>query len=192
MAFRKNDTGYDNVINIGGSEEMAAENSKRLRNSSRLKARLLMILVTAVILFGACFYVYTRLRRFRGYKVVHSSDVVFDTNSKFIRFGDNILKYSQDGVSYIDSNGNNVWTAGINTTNPAIWLYLFPFTSAMVLPSGICSGVISTGVAIAGLAILIASSLGFIILAGKLYKMMALYKGNKVNIGKAIKMLAGK
>lgn len=118
MAFRKNDTGYDNVINIGGSEEMAAENSKRLRNSSRLKARLLMILVTAVILFGACFYVYTRLRRFRGYKVVHSSNVVFDTNSKFIRFGDNILKYSQDGVSYIDSNGNNVWTAGINTTNP--------------------------------------------------------------------------
>jgi ABC-type Na+ efflux pump permease subunit len=81
---------------------------------------------------------------------------------------------------------------GINTTNPAIWLYLFPFTSAMVLPSGICSGVISTGVAVAGLAILIASSLGLIILAGKLYKMMALYKGNKVNIGKAIKMLAGK
>ncbi len=118
MAFRKNDTGYDNVINIGGSQEMAAENSKRLGQSSRLKAKLLMVLVTAVVLFGACFYVYTRLRRFRGYKVVHSTEVVFDTNSKFIQFGDNLLKYSQDGVSYIDSNGNNVWTAGINTKNP--------------------------------------------------------------------------
>ncbi|MBQ1327349.1 MAG: hypothetical protein IIY49_04855 [Eubacterium sp.] len=118
MAFNKNDTGHDNVINIGGSEELAAENSRRLTRSSRLKTRLLIVLVTAVVLFGACFYVYKRLRRFRGYKVIHTTDVVFDTNSKFIQFGDNILKYSQDGVSYIDSNGNNVWTAGINTKNP--------------------------------------------------------------------------
>ena len=81
---------------------------------------------------------------------------------------------------------------GMNTTNPAIWLYLVPFTSAMVLPSGICSGIISTGVAAAGLGILVVCSLGLIILAGKLYKMMSLYKGNKVSLGKAIKMLAGK
>ena len=81
---------------------------------------------------------------------------------------------------------------GMNTTTPAIWLYLVPFTSAMVLPSGICSGIISTGVAAAGLGILVVCSLGLIILAGKLYKMMSLYKGNKVSLGKAIKMLAGK
>ncbi|MCR5226715.1 MAG: ABC transporter permease [Eubacterium sp.] len=81
---------------------------------------------------------------------------------------------------------------GMNTTNPALWLYLVPFTSAMVLPSGICSGIISTGVAVAGLVILVVCSLGLIILAGKLYKMMSLYKGNKVSLGKAIKMLAGK
>ena len=81
---------------------------------------------------------------------------------------------------------------GLNTTNVATWLYLVPFTAAMVLPSGICAGVISTGVAVAGLGIIIACSLIFIILAGKLYKMMSLYKGNNINIGKALKMLAGK
>ncbi|SEQ25061.1 ABC-type Na+ efflux pump, permease component [Lachnospiraceae bacterium NE2001] len=81
---------------------------------------------------------------------------------------------------------------GMNTTNPVTWLYLLPFTSAMVLPSGICSGVISTGLAAAGLAILVVCSVVFIILAGKLYKMMSLYKGNKVSISKALKMLAGK
>ena len=81
---------------------------------------------------------------------------------------------------------------GLNTTNVATWLYFIPFTSAMLLPSGICSGVISVGVGAAGLALLIACSLVFIVLAGKLYKMMALYKGNKVNITKALKMLAGK
>ena len=81
---------------------------------------------------------------------------------------------------------------GMNTTNVATWLYLVPFTSAMVLPSGISTGVISTGVAAAGLGILILSSLVLLILAGRLYKMMSLYKGNAVNIGKALKMLAGK
>ena len=81
---------------------------------------------------------------------------------------------------------------GLNTSNIITWLYLVPFTSAMVLPSGICSGVISTGLAVAGLGILIACSVGLIILAGKLYKMMSLYKGNPVNISKAIKMLCGK
>ena len=81
---------------------------------------------------------------------------------------------------------------GLNTKNIVTWIYLVPFTSAMVLPSGICSGVISTGLAAAGLGILIVCSVFFIILAGKLYKMMSLYKGNPVNISKAIKMLCGK
>ena len=81
---------------------------------------------------------------------------------------------------------------GISTSNVATWLYLVPFTSAMVLPSGICTGVISTGVAAAGLGILIICCVGLIILAGRLYKMMSLYKGNAVNISKALKMLAGK
>ena len=81
---------------------------------------------------------------------------------------------------------------GLNTTNVATWLYLLPFTSAMVLPSGISTGVISMGLGMAGLAILVVSSVLLIILAGRLYKMLALYKGNKVDISKAIKMLSGK
>jgi hypothetical protein len=62
----------------------------------------------------------------------------------------------------------------------------------MVLPSGICVGVVSVGTAIAGLAILVICSLLLLILAGKIYKMMSLYKGNAVNIGKALKMLVSK
>ncbi|MCR5213125.1 MAG: ABC transporter permease [Eubacterium sp.] len=80
---------------------------------------------------------------------------------------------------------------GIDTTNVMTWIYMVPFTSAMVLPAGICSGVISTSTALIGLLILIACSLIFIILAGKLYKMMSLYKGNPISLFKAIKMLAG-
>ena len=74
----------------------------------------------------------------------------------------------------------------------ATWLYILPLTSAMVLPAGICRGTVSIGIATVGLLILIVTSAILLILAGKLYVMMSLYKGNKVNIGKALKMLAGK
>ncbi|MCR5103258.1 MAG: ABC transporter permease [Eubacterium sp.] len=74
----------------------------------------------------------------------------------------------------------------------ATWLYLIPFTGAMVLPAGICTGTVSIGIGIAGLLILVIVSTVFIILAGKLYVMMSLYKGNKVSLSKALKMLAGR
>lgn len=81
---------------------------------------------------------------------------------------------------------------GISGGDIVTWIYLLPFTSAMVLPSGICSGMISLGLGLAGLAIMIVCSVLFLILAGKLYKMMSLYKGNHVNIRKALKMLMNK
>ena len=74
----------------------------------------------------------------------------------------------------------------------ADWLYLLPCTSAFVLPSGICTGIISIPLALAGLGIVVVTSGLLLFLAGKLYTMMSLYKGNKVDIVKAMKMLASK
>ena len=78
---------------------------------------------------------------------------------------------------------------GISATEVQNVLYLFPFSSAMLLPAGACLGIVSKGVAAAGLALTVACVAVFIVLAGKLYTMMSLYKGNKVSLGKALKML---
>ncbi|MBR6401962.1 MAG: ABC transporter permease [Eubacterium sp.] len=71
----------------------------------------------------------------------------------------------------------------------ATWLYLIPFTSTMVLPAGICTGTVSTTVGLGAILIMLVTSIIFLVLAGKLYVMMSLYKGNKVNLRKAFKML---
>ena len=71
----------------------------------------------------------------------------------------------------------------------ATWLYLLPFTSAMILPPQICAGTLDLGIGLAGLGIMVAATLLLIILAGKLYTMMALYKGKQVNIVTAFKMM---
>ncbi len=72
-----------------------------------------------------------------------------------------------------------------------VYLSVIPFTAAMVLPAKICTGTVSVGIAALGLGIMILTTVVFLIVAGKLYKMLALYKGNTIKIGKALKMLAG-
>ncbi|MBR1508822.1 MAG: ABC transporter permease [Eubacterium sp.] len=73
-----------------------------------------------------------------------------------------------------------------------MWQYLVPFTSVMVLPAGVCLSIVPTGIAIIGVLILLLSAVLMVALAGRLYKMMSLYKGNKVNIFKALKMMFSK
>ena len=82
---------------------------------------------------------------------------------------------------------------GLDSETVPTWLYLFPGTSAMMLPGAVCTGAISTGIAVAGLAIMVVCTVLLLVLAGKLYTMMALYSGKKVGFADAFKMLfAGK
>ncbi len=81
---------------------------------------------------------------------------------------------------------------GLKSTASAAWMYILPSTGAMLLPAGICSGTVATGIALTALAVMIVSTVLLIWLAGKLYIMMSLYKGNKVNLVKALKMLFNK
>ncbi|MCR5279925.1 MAG: ABC transporter permease [Lachnospiraceae bacterium] len=81
---------------------------------------------------------------------------------------------------------------GIKSTGASAWMYIFPGTGSMLLPAGICTGTVSNTVALISLVVMILSTVLLIFLAGKLYTMMALYKGNKVNLSKALKMLFGR
>ena len=57
------------------------------------------------------------------------------------------------------------------------------------MPSKLCLGAVELSDAIISLVIMIAATLAIVIAAGRVYKMMSLYKGNNVKIGKALKML---
>jgi len=81
-----------------------------------------------------------------------------------------------------------VMAKGMGETVPA-WMCLCPFTAAMALPGAAAGGSVSLLVSVLGLLIMTACSILFVYLAGKMYKMMALYKGNNVNYGKAFRML---
>ena len=67
---------------------------------------------------GTVYYVYTHVREFQGYKVLLSTDTIYEPNAEYTEFGGNLLKYTPEGVSYIDANGNVVWTAGADMKVP--------------------------------------------------------------------------
>jgi ABC-type Na+ efflux pump permease subunit len=76
---------------------------------------------------------------------------------------------------------------GMNATTTKTWMLLVPFTGAMVMPANVSLGNVSWVVIACGLVIYVLSIMVLVYMAGKIYKMMSLYKGNKLSIGDVLK-----
>ena len=74
----------------------------------------------------------------------------------------------------------------------AKWLDFVPFTSILVTPSRIMLGEVSLGMGFVSLLLVLIVSVLCLLLAGKVYRMMALYKGTPPTPAKLMKMLKEK
>lgn len=107
----------NNVIYVESDPELAAKNSERQHDLERKKrTRMLFVLLLAVL--AAILIVSFRFKRYRGYRIVESVATDYENTSQYIGYADNLLKYTAAGVSYINSNGDTVWTAGVNMNSP--------------------------------------------------------------------------
>ena len=70
-----------------------------------------------------------------------------------------------------------------------VWLNWVPFTAVLVVPGQILIGSVNTAAGMGILAVVLAASLIVILLAGKVYSAMALYKGNLLTPGRIVKMM---
>lgn len=89
----------------------------------------------------------------------------------------------------------SLWAGGVGLGSEeaaAAWIYWIPFTSVLTLPGRLMLGEISPVVGIGSLAVSVAAAVVFLILAAKIYKMMALYKGNPPTPAKLFQMLREK
>ena len=107
-----------NIIRVGGDPELTAENISRFKRRRAGKARLFVLLLVLLLAGGVAYYVYTTIREFKGYKVINSSDTTYEANAEYTEFGGNLLKYTPEGISYINANGDVVWTAGADLKIP--------------------------------------------------------------------------
>ena len=117
-----------NIIELkqeGASEEASEEPAEELAEGKRVKKnrnrqirrRTFLVLLLCVAVIGGIL-VYQYNSRYKGYRILNSSETGYENTANYIRFADNLLKYTPDGVSCISSDGDVVWTTGIDMKMP--------------------------------------------------------------------------
>ncbi len=107
----------DNVVYVNGSEETQEHNKRVQREISRRKKIVFFTVLIVAAVAGIVIYVMLH-KEYKGYKVVKSAETNYENTASYVQFAGNLLKYTPDGVSYINANGDTVWSAGINMLMP--------------------------------------------------------------------------
>lgn len=116
MRKKKQNT-EEKIIDVGGSEIAGRRNAEQL-DIKRKKHQAWKLGILIAFIIAAVVYVIGTRWEYKGYKVVESNQTDYSNTASYIRFSDNLLKYTPDGVSYINAKGETVWTTGINMKVP--------------------------------------------------------------------------
>ena len=114
---KKEEATNEKIIDAGGSEIAGKRNAEQLESEHK-KHRAWKIGILIVLVFAAVAYVIGTRWEYKRYKVAESNQTDYSNTASYIRFSYNLLKYTPDGVSYINAKGETVWTTGINMKVP--------------------------------------------------------------------------
>lgn len=100
-------------------DEDSEEIVRRAHNKVR-RRRLIIFFVILAILAGGGYagYRYLKYNQFTSYEDVWSVPLNDGSFVNYIDFGNNFLKYTKDGVSYVDSQGKNIWVKSYEMKTP--------------------------------------------------------------------------
>ena len=103
-------------------EQQADENIENLRRARKKarRRRLLLFLILLAVAAAAGFgvYQYFVFHQYTSYTDVWETAVAEGADAQYMAFGDNVLKYSKDGASYIDDQGKTVWMQSYEMKSP--------------------------------------------------------------------------
>lgn len=112
-------------------EEEDSEEVIRQYQSGKRKKNLLIFLVVTIFLGVTifCFYQYQKEYEYKEYEITWQKAMRYtDENQnvgessfvKYVYFGENMLKYTKDGATYIDASGKNIWTQSYEMKTPVV------------------------------------------------------------------------
>lgn len=91
------------------------KNSHRRRISGRGKKAITVVAVIAAVCFV---FLYVEKRSYHSYKVLNTSEQEDVVSTQYVEMDGDILRYSPDGVSVVDSSMNTVWNETYTMQNP--------------------------------------------------------------------------
>lgn len=102
-------------------EEIVRRAEKKVRNKHLRIALALAVLIAAAALIG---YRYIYNHQYSTFTVAWEKQIPASESgfTGYEKFGDNILKYTKDGASYIDKSGNTVWSLSYELKSPMCYI----------------------------------------------------------------------
>lgn len=110
----------------GGGHGLDEEEIVRNAEARTRKKRIRMFIILAALILAAFAAAYYSLyvRRYESYRVVWEKQIPASENgfAGYEPFGSNVLKYTKDGASYINSRGKIVWSISYQMKSPVCYV----------------------------------------------------------------------
>ncbi|MFP3153466.1 DUF5711 family protein [Lachnospiraceae bacterium ZAX-1] len=94
--------------------------NKKIRVHRMRVLRYTIILIIIILAAVAGFYWYYQTRTYASYDIIQSAERKDAAGTKFIEFGENIIKYSNGGAICIDRSNHLIWNQTYDMQDPAI------------------------------------------------------------------------
>ena len=158
-----------NIIRSEDSDEKVRQLKNEQARRNRVRFWLAFGIAAIIIIAVISVFLFLRFHRYTTYEMKWEKELPAGSFSGYEHFGDNVLKYSHDGASYIDIDGNDVWVDTYEMSNPKVYVSgdyacvydalgtqikiynlsgsvgtataLMPVTKAVVSENGICATV---------------------------------------------------
>ncbi|MGI6054572.1 MAG: DUF5711 family protein, partial [Clostridium sp.] len=109
-------------ISHGENEEEIVKKAERRTRRKRLR---LILAVLAVLICVALLITHYKSRHvYTEYQMVWEQEIPASESgfTEYVSFGDNVLKYSKDGASYLDRSGKAVWSISYELKSPVCYV----------------------------------------------------------------------
>lgn len=93
---------------------------EQIRKRKRRRRRRAGIAIGSVLALSAGIYLLVNLQTYTGVRILETYSVSGASGSEYEQFADGVLKYSRDGISYLNREGEEVWNQPYQIQNPVV------------------------------------------------------------------------
>ncbi len=106
----------------GGQARNASqqEMEEDIRQHKTKFARRTVVIAVVAAVIGAAVFVYLSLQTYTGVRIAETYKVGNASDNSYREFAGGVLKYSRDGIAYLDSSGQEQWNQPYQIKNPSL------------------------------------------------------------------------
>lgn len=115
------DTVVETIMAELDKEDLTAEEIETYVREHRTKRRRKMLLgIAAVLVLAVAVFLFVYLQTYTSVRVSDNHKISGASDSSYEEFAGGVLKYSRDGVSYLDKNGEEQWNQPCQIKSPFV------------------------------------------------------------------------